>query len=50
MGTFRRVFDGIVTGRGFFDVRFDFTDSLVGEVRVEQLNLKRADRRGCGRV
>lgn len=33
-------FDGIVTGRGFFDVRLDFTDSLVGEVRVEQLNPK----------
>ena len=33
-------FDGIVSGRGFFDVRLDFTDSLVGEVRVEQLNPK----------
>jgi hypothetical protein len=30
--------DGIITSRGFFDVRMDFTDSLRGEVRVEQLN------------
>lgn len=33
-------FDGVVSGRGFFDVRLSFTDSLVGEVRVEQLNPK----------
>ena len=33
-------FDGVVSGRGFFDVRLDFTDTLVGEVRVEQLNPK----------
>ena len=32
--------DGIITSRGFFDVRLDFTDSLRGEVRVEQLNPK----------
>ena len=32
--------DGIVTSRGFFDVRLDFTDSLRGEVRIEQLNPK----------
>ena len=32
--------DGIVGSRGFFDVRLDFTDSLRGEVRVEQLNPK----------
>ena len=32
--------DGIVTSRGFFDVRLDFNDSLRGEVRIEQLNPK----------
>ena len=32
--------DGIIGSRGFFDVRLDFTDSLRGEVRVEQLNPK----------
>lgn len=32
--------DGIVTSRGFFDVRLDFTDSLQGEVRLSQLNPK----------
>lgn len=32
--------DGIVTSRGFFDVRLDFADSLRGEVRIEQLNPK----------
>lgn len=32
--------DGIITSRGFFDVRLDFTDSLRGEVRIEQLNPK----------
>jgi hypothetical protein len=32
--------DGIVCSRGFFDVRLDFTDSLRGEVRIEQLNPK----------
>ena len=32
--------DGIVGSRGFFDVRLDFTDSLRGEVRIEQLNPK----------
>lgn len=32
--------DGIVTGRGFFDVRLDFSDSLRGEVRITQLNPK----------
>ena len=32
--------DGVVGSRGFFDVRLDFTDSLRGEVRVEQLNPK----------
>lgn len=32
--------DGVVTSRGFFDVRMDFSDSLAGEVRVTQLNPK----------
>ena len=32
--------DGVVGSRGFFDVRLDFTDSLRGEVRIEQLNPK----------
>lgn len=32
--------DGIITSRGFFDARLDFSDSLRGEVRVEQLNPK----------
>lgn len=32
--------DGVVTGRGFFDVRLDFSDSMRGEVRIEQLNPK----------
>lgn len=32
--------DGIIGSRGFFDVRLDFSDSLRGEVRVEQLNPK----------
>lgn len=30
--------DGVITGRGFYDVRLDFTDSLRGEVRITQLN------------
>ena len=32
--------DGVVGSRGFFDVRLDFSDSLRGEVRIEQLNPK----------
>jgi hypothetical protein len=32
--------DGIVRGRGFYDVRLDFTDSMRGEVRIELLNSK----------
>lgn len=32
--------DGIVGSRGFFDARLDFSDSLRGEVRIEQLNPK----------
>lgn len=30
--------DGIVTSRGFYDARLDFTDSLRGEIRIKQLN------------
>lgn len=32
--------DGIVTGRGYFDVRIDFDDQLLGEVKVDVLNPK----------
>lgn len=32
--------DGVIRSRGFYDVRLDFTDSMVGEVRIEQLNSK----------
>lgn len=32
--------DGIITSRGFYDVRLDFDDSARGEVRIEQLNPK----------
>ena len=32
--------DGLIGSRGFFDVRLDATDSLRGEVRIEQLNPK----------
>ena len=30
--------DGMICGRGFYDVRLDFTDSMMGEVRIEHLN------------
>ena len=30
--------DGMICGRGFYDVRLDFTDSMVGEVVIDQLN------------
>jgi hypothetical protein len=30
--------DGLITSRGFFDVRLDFSDALRGEVRITQLN------------
>jgi hypothetical protein len=30
--------DGIITSRGFYDVRLDFSDALRGEVRIAQLN------------
>lgn len=26
--------DGLITGRGYFDVRLDFTDNVLGEVRI----------------
>lgn len=32
--------DGIITSRGFMDVRLDFTDSMMGEVLIENLNPK----------
>ncbi len=32
--------DGLVRGRGFYDVRLDFTDSMQGEVKITQLNSK----------
>lgn len=30
--------DGLITGRGFLDVRIDYADSLQGEVRIARLN------------
>jgi hypothetical protein len=30
--------DGVITGRGFYDVRLDFSDALRGEVRITALN------------
>lgn len=32
--------DGIITSRGFLDVRLDFTDSMQGEVRISNVNPK----------
>ena len=32
--------DGVITSRGFFDTRLGFTDSMMGEVRIERLNPK----------
>ena len=32
--------DGIITGRGYYDCRLDFTDNLQGEVRVSRVNPK----------
>jgi hypothetical protein len=32
--------DGLTRSRGFFDVRLDFSDALMGEVRITQLNSK----------
>lgn len=30
--------DGMISGRGFYDVRLDFGDSMMGEVVIDQLN------------
>ena len=30
--------DGMVSGRGFYDVRMNFNDSMMGEVLIDQLN------------
>ena len=32
--------DGIITSRGFLDVRLSFTDSMMGEVKIDHLNPK----------
>lgn len=32
--------DGLITGRGFYEVRIDFSDNLFGEVRVTRLDPK----------
>lgn len=32
--------DGVITSRGFLDVRLDFTDSMTGEVKIDNLNPK----------
>lgn len=32
--------DGIITSRGFLDVRLDFSDSMIGEVKIDHLNPK----------
>lgn len=32
--------DGVITGRGFYDVRLDFTDNLMGEARITRVNPK----------
>lgn len=32
--------DGIITSRGFLDVRLDFNDSMMGEVKIDHLNPK----------
>lgn len=32
--------DGVISSRGFLDVRLNFTDSMMGEVRLENLNPK----------
>jgi hypothetical protein len=32
--------DGMIRSRGFYDVRLDFSDSLVGDVRISLLNSK----------
>lgn len=32
--------DGVISSRGFFDTRLDFTDAMMGEVRITRLNPK----------
>ena len=32
--------DGVIRSRGFLDMRLDFTDSMLGELRIENLNSK----------
>lgn len=32
--------DGVIRSRGFVDVRLDFTDSMIGEVKITNLNSK----------
>jgi hypothetical protein len=32
--------DGVITSRGFLDLRLDFTDSMEGEVRLDNINPK----------
>lgn len=32
--------DGIITGRGYYEVRLDYVDSMTGEVRIDTLNPK----------
>jgi len=32
--------DGVIRGRGFYDVRMDFSDAMQGEVRISQINSK----------
>ena len=32
--------DGVISSRGFYDTRLDFTDSMMGEVRIERVNPK----------
>lgn len=32
--------DGIITSRGFLDVRLDFNDQMMGEIKIDQLNPK----------
>lgn len=32
--------DGLITGRGYYEVRLDFTDNLFGEVRITRLDPK----------
>jgi hypothetical protein len=32
--------DGLIRGRGFYDVRMDFSDSMRGEIRIRQQNSK----------